>query len=46
MGGAEIVGVENEQFRVGGVAEALGYGFSLGRKRGCKQKRCSRESNQ
>jgi len=25
--------VKNEQFRVGGMAEALGYGLGLGRKR-------------
>jgi len=39
MGGGEIVRVKNEQFRVGGMAEALSYGFSLRGKRRGKQKR-------
>jgi hypothetical protein len=33
MGDSKIVRVDNEKFRVGGMAEARRYGFGLGRKR-------------
>jgi len=39
MGGAEIVSVDYQQFRVRGMTEPLGYRLGLGRKRCCNQER-------
>ncbi len=46
MRGAEVVGVNNQELRVGRMAESFGDGPRLGGKRSCKSERCDRRPKQ